>query len=126
MDIEGLLVPLGVFAAVVAVFGLVTGLIGHWVTNNTLREALRTSPENVALVANKLQQRRPVNTETWGLLGIALGAALAGAGLIGAPETRVALLQAALLPGFIGGALFGQRWLPARKSPPAIDDLRAG
>ena len=120
MDAESVLIPLAVFVAIVAVVGLITGVIGQWIVNRTVREALRTSPEQLSLVTDKLQQRRPLNLEIWGLVGIALGAALAVGALIGEPETRTALLQASLVPGFIGAALFGQRWLPKRPEQPAL------
>jgi hypothetical protein len=121
MDAEAVLIPLAGMALVVALLGLVTGLIGHWIANRTMREALKASPENLAMMADKLHQRRPLNLETWGLLGMATGAALAVAALIGAPEARTLLLQASLLPGFIGAALFVQRWLPRPGNAPAIE-----
>lgn len=112
MDMESILVPLAVFASLVVIVGLITGLIGRWIVNRTLRAALQTSPDNLAIVVGSLHRRPPMNLEIWGLVGVALGAALAVAGLIGDPASRIALVQAALIPGFIGAVLFGQRWLP--------------
>lgn len=123
MDAEAILIPLAGMALVATLLGLITSLIGHWIANRTLREALKASPENLAMMADKLHRRRPINLEVWGLLGMATGAALAVAALIGAPETRTLLLQASLLPGFIGAALFGQRWLPRPGNAPAIEAL---
>lgn len=125
MDLESILIPLGAFVAIVAVFGMFTGLIGQWITNRTVREALRSSPENLKLVADKMQRRRQWSPETWGLIGIAIGAAMAVAGLIGDPADRIALLQIALLPGFVGAALLGQRWLPKRQDTNALPDRTA-
>jgi uncharacterized protein YneF (UPF0154 family) len=123
MDVVAIVVPLAAMALVAALLGLITSLIGHWIANRTLREALKASPENLSMIADKLHQRRPISLEIWGLLGMATGAALAVAALIGAPEMRTLFLQASLLPGFIGAALFGQRWLPKPGNAPAIEAL---
>jgi peptidoglycan/LPS O-acetylase OafA/YrhL len=122
MILEDVLIPLGVFLAIVAIVALITAVIGHWISNKTVREALRSSPEHLALVTAKLLQRRRWRPEAWGLMGIALGAALAVAGVIGAPEARIALFQAALIPGFAGLALIGQRWLPRTDDQLMIGD----
>jgi uncharacterized protein YneF (UPF0154 family) len=121
MDAEAILIPIAGMVFVAGLVGLVTGLFGQWISNRTLRDALKSNPENLAIMADKLHMRRPWNTELWGLVGMATGAALAVAALIGAPETRTLLLQTSLLPGFIGAALFGQRWLPKPGNAPAIE-----
>lgn len=121
MDAVEIWIPLAGMALVATLLGLITSLVGHWIANRTMREALKASPENLSMMADKLHQRRPINLEVWGLLGMATGAALAVAALIGAPETRTLLLQTSLLPGFIGAALFGQRWLPKPGNAPAIE-----
>lgn len=125
MDAEAVLIPLAGMAMVVAMLGLVTGMIGNWFINRTVREALKASPENLAMVADKLHQRRPLNLEIWGLLGMWSGAALAVAALIGAPEGRTILLQMSLLPGFVGVAMFGKRWLPEPGRHRAIESASA-
>nr|WP_310524388.1 hypothetical protein [Polymorphobacter sp.] len=112
MDAESLLIPIGLFLAIVAIVALITEVVGLSITNKTVREALKASPEHLALVTDKFQKRRRWSSDAVGLLGIALGAALVVAALIGAPGSRIALLQAALLPAFTGAALMGQRWLP--------------
>ncbi len=121
MEAEELLVALAGMAMVVAMLGLITSLIGHWIANRTVREALKAAPENLGMLADKLHQRRPLNLEIWGLIGMAGAAALAVAALIGAPAARTLLLQLALMPGFIGAALFGQRWLPKPHGARAIE-----
>ncbi len=118
MDAESVLIPLAGMALVAGLLALVTNVIGQWIVNRTMREALKSSPENLALIADKLNARRPWNMESWGLIGMATGAALAVAGAIGDPASRTLLVQTALLPGFIGAALFGQRWLPKRDAQP--------
>jgi uncharacterized protein YneF (UPF0154 family) len=123
MDVVAIVVSLGGMALVAALLGLITSLIGVWIANRTLREALKASPENLSMIADKLHQRRPISLEIWGLLGMATGAALAVAALIGDPEMRTIFLQASLLPGFIGTALFGQRWLRKPGGAPAMETL---
>ena len=125
MDAESVLIPLAGMALVAGLLALVTNVIGQWIVNRTMREALKSSPENLALVADKLAARRPWNLENWGLISMAVGAALAVAGLIGDPASRTVLLQTALLPGFVGAALFGQRWLPKRSDVQAIEHAPA-
>ncbi len=121
MDAESVIIPLAVFAAIVAIIGLITGVIGQWIVNRTVREALRVSPEHLALVSDKLERRRQWSPESWGLIGVALGAALAVAALIGAPDDRIALLQGSLIPAFTGLALIGQRWLPKRRDEALLE-----
>lgn len=125
MDAEAIFIPLAGMAMVVSMLGLVTGLVGQWISNRTLRDALKANPENLALLADRLTQRKPVDLETWGLVGIATGAALAVAALIGAPEARTILLQTSLLPGLVGAALFGQRWLRRPGAQAAIEHKQA-
>ncbi|KAB7648621.1 hypothetical protein [Polymorphobacter fuscus] len=119
METRELIIAMTVFVAIVAVVALITGVIGKAISNKTVREALRASPETVALVNQRLMARRRWRPEAVGLLVMALGAALAGAALIGPVEQRVVLLQLALLPGFVGAALVGLRWLPANRDGPA-------
>ena len=115
MFLEDSLIPLAVFASIIAITWLLVAGTVRIVMIRTLRDTARTSPESLETVARRLAAPPTgVRSETIGLLGIAFGAALAVAALIGAPAERTLLLQAALLPGFMGAALFGQRWLPSR------------
>lgn len=113
--LEDTLIPLAVFASIVAVVWLLVAGTVRIMMMRTLRDTARTSPDSLETVAQRLVAP-PSGTrhDTAGLLGVALGAALAIAALIGAPAERTLLLQVALLPGFMGAALLGQRWLPGR------------
>ncbi len=120
--LEDTLIPLAVFASIVAVVWLLVAGTVRIMMMRTLRETARTSPDSLPTVAQRLAAPpRGANTDTIGLLGMALGLALAVAALIGGEGERTALLQVALLPGFMGAALFGQRWLPGRT--PALPQL---
>ena len=121
MEASELMVSLAGLLAITAIFALITGVLRYWMINRTMREALKSQPEQMALVSDKLGMRADFNFDLWGLIGIATGAALAVAGVIGEAAQQTLLLQSALLPGFIGVALIGQRWLPRRAekiSPP--------
>jgi hypothetical protein len=125
MNFDDTIVPLAVFGSMVAVVWLIVAGLVKIFTMKTLRDTARSSPESLALVAEKISARSTTAGDTAGLLGIALGVALAVAALIGAPDMRVALLQLALLPGFMGAAQIARRWLlpavrqPATPTPPA-------
>jgi hypothetical protein len=121
MSFDDTVIPLAVFASIVAIVWMIMGGIVRIFAMKTLRLTAKDSPECLPLVAERLAVRGATTAEMVGLIGIALGAALAVAGLIGAPETRVALLQAALLPGFIGAALVARGWI----APPRVEVLPA-
>jgi hypothetical protein len=121
MNFDDTVIPLAVFASIVAVVWLIISGIVRIFAMKTLRLTAKDSPDSLALVAERLAVRNAATAEAVGLIGIALGAALAVAGLIGGPETRVALLQAVLLPGFIGAALVARRWI----APPKVPTLPA-
>ena len=119
MLLEDSLIPLAVFASIVGIIWMLVAGTVRIMTMRTLRETARTSPESLGTVAARLgAPATGVRSETIGLLGMAMGAALAVAGLIGDPVSRTLLIQTALLPGFMGAALFGQRWLPRKSTTP--------
>ena len=115
MSAEEVLIPLAGMALVAVMLGLITGVIGQWISNRTLREALRSNPEQARMIINRMGKQRRLNSDGIGLVAMAGGAALAVAALIGPAADRVAVLQVAVLPGFIGAAVFALRWLSPRR-----------
>lgn len=115
MLLEDSLIPLAVFASIVGIVWILVAGTVRIMAIRTLRETARTSPASLETIAARLAAPPTgIRSETLGLLGMAMGAALCVAGLIGDAASRTVLIQTALLPGFMGAALFGQRWLPGR------------
>ncbi len=95
-------VPLGAFVMIVVGIGLITRLIATGMLNRTIREAIRSDPGSVPLLAAKLEQRQPWADELlgWIMLAFALGIVLIG--LFEQDYGRSEILQAAIIPALIG------------------------
>lgn len=52
-------VPLGVFAMITVCMALLTRLLATAMLNKTIREAMRSDPGSVKLLAEKLEARQP-------------------------------------------------------------------
>jgi len=131
MGVESIVIPLALFAAIVALVWLLTAMVTQMSMARTLRDAARTSPENLGLIAERLVAPRGGSAaEIAGFVGVGTGAALGIAALIGDAAMRTPILQGALLPLFIGGAMLLQGWLMRRRgantpAPAAIADARS-
>ena len=64
-------VPLGAFVMIVVSISLLTRLIATAMLNRTIREALRSDPGSVPLLAEKLEQRQPWADELLGWIMLA-------------------------------------------------------
>ena len=95
-------VPLAAFVMITVSLGLITRLIATAILNRTIREALRSDPGSVPLLAEKLEQRQPWADELlgWIMLAFALGIVLLG--LFEHPDDRTEMYQAAIIPAIIG------------------------
>jgi hypothetical protein len=93
------LVPIGAFAMFAVVVGLITRLIATGMLNKTIREALRSDPGSVPLLAERLEARQP-----WAdaLLGWVFAALAVGMALLALtdedPYQRREILRAAIVP----------------------------
>ena len=95
-------VPLGAFVMIVVALSLITRLIATAMLNRTIREAMRSDPGSVPLLAAKLEQRQPWADELlgWIMLAFALGIVLIG--LFEQDFDRREIFQAAIIPAVIG------------------------
>ena len=96
------LVPLGVLGWMVVMVGMIVRLFSNLSLNRTIREALRSSPESVAILADRLDNRSQWENELIGWVFIAFAVGLVAIGLLqGAPQWRETL-EAAIVPGTAG------------------------
>lgn len=105
------IVPLGVVGFVTMMLGLVTRLFSNLSLNRTLREALRSDPGSVPVLAERLDARQPWADELigWIILAFALGLVLMG--LFEEPVEQREVFQAAIIPAVMGLVAIGYvRW----------------
>lgn len=98
MDI---IVPLGLFFAFVLVVEQLARLASNISLNRTLREALRSDPGSVPILADRLDARQPWADALVGWIFIAFAVGLVLMGALEPGEKR-RVLQAALVPAIIG------------------------
>ena len=118
MEIVALLVPFGVFTMVTVSVVLLTRLIATGMLNKTIREALRTDPASVPLLADKLEARQPWADSLLGWLFLAFAATIAGLALF-EPDDQRELFQAAVVPLVAGITVLLYVHLMRPKTPAA-------
>lgn len=98
-----LFLPIAAFMAMVVVISLITRLIATGMLNRTIREAIRSDPGSVPLLAERLEARQP-----WGdaLLGWIFLAFALGLLVLGALETdsdrQSEMFRASVIPIIVG------------------------
>lgn len=103
MGMAEVLIPISVFVAATLIVALLTRLVATGMLNRTIREALRSDPGSVPLLAERLEARQPWADAMLGWIFIALAVALALLGLTDDdPEARRELLRGAIIPSIIG------------------------
>ncbi|HEY5724170.1 MAG TPA: hypothetical protein VIT45_17810 [Allosphingosinicella sp.] len=95
-------VPLGAFAMIVVALSLITRLIATAILNRTIREAIRSDPASVPLLAARLEQRQPWADELLGWILLAFAAGIVLIGFLGQDYDRREIFQAAIIPALIG------------------------
>ena len=99
---EQLFVPIAVFVMITVSVGLITRLIATAMLNKTIREALRSDPGSVPLLAEKLEQRQPWADALLGWIMLAFAATLVLLALFEEPWERMHMFQAAIVPAVVG------------------------
>ncbi len=117
MRVVDLLVPLGLFFMITVCIALLRRLIATGMLNRTIREALRSDPGSVPLLAAKLEARQPWADALLGWIFLAFAAALAGLGLFEEAEEQRELLQAAVVPLVVGVTVLRYVYLARPRSP---------
>ena len=115
MGVVELFVPMTAIIIFAVVISLVTRLIATGMLHRTIREALRSDPERVPLLAERLEARQPWADAVLGWIFVAFAIGLA---LLAVTEQdgweRREMLRAAIVPLVIGATVllfthFGRR-----------------
>ena len=97
-----LLIPLAVFGSLVLVMGQLTRLFSNISLNRTLRDALRSDPASVPLLAERLDARQPWADALTGWIFLAFALGLVVLALFEPANDRRDIFQAALVPAIVG------------------------
>ena len=111
-------VPLGAFVMIVVSVSLLTRLIATAMLNRTIREALRSDPGSVPLLADKLEQRQPWADELLGWIMLAFAVAIVLLGLFEDHYEQRDMFQAAIIPAVIGLVVLAYCRLMATRTRP--------
>jgi hypothetical protein len=110
--------PLGAFFMIAVVASLITRLIATAMLNKTIREALRSHPESVPLLAAKLEARQPWADALLGWIFLAFAVAIAGLAVFEEDYARTRMLQAAVIPLVLGLTVLLYVRIAGRNSAP--------
>ena len=103
MGMVELFVPIAAFMMIVLVVSLTTRLIATGMLNRTIREAMRSDPGSIPLLAERLDARQPWGDALLGWIFIAFAVALL---LLGAletdPERQSDMMRASVVPTIVG------------------------
>jgi ABC-type transport system involved in cytochrome c biogenesis permease subunit len=103
MGMVGLFVPIAAFMMVVLVVSLITRLIATGMLNRTIREAMRSDPGSVPLLAERLEARQPWGDALLGWVFLAFAVALLALGAIETdPDRQSDLFRASVIPIVVG------------------------
>ena len=120
MNMVEMLVPIGVFVMMAVIVGLLTRLAATGMLNRTIREALRSDPGSVPVLAQRLEARQPWADALLGWVLIALAAAMALLGMTEEDgEQGREMLRAAIVPVVVGVTVLVYTRYAARNAPKA-------
>ncbi len=115
-----LLMPLAVFGSFVLVMGQLTRLFSNISLNRTLRDALRSDPASVPLLAERLDARQPWADALTGWIFLAFALGLVVLAMFEPYEDRRDIFQAALVPAIVGLVVLAfVRWARPTDAPAA-------
>ena len=118
MQMVDLFVPMAGMLMIVAITALITRTIAMASLNKTIREALRSDPGSIPVLATRLEPR-----PLWGdyLLGWIFAALAVGMVLLALTEPdesdRPEMLRAAIVPALVGATVLAYSWFARRSSP---------
>ena len=120
MGMVELFVPMAAFIMFAVVVGLVTRLIATASLNRTIREAMRSDPQSVPLLVDRLDRHAPWGDALLGWVFLARAVALALLGLTeGDPERSAQMLRSTIIPLVVGVAVLAYARFSARGVPRA-------
>ena len=108
--------PLGAFAMITISIALACRLFATLSLNRTIREALRSDPGSVPVLADKLEARQPWADAMLGWIMLAFAASIVLHGLFEDYWMQRRILQAAVVPLVIGVTILVYCWLMRPKS----------
>ena len=115
MGMAELFVPIGAFVMFAVVVSLFTRLIATAALNRTIREAMRSHPDSVPLLVERLDRNPPWGDALLGWIFLALAVAMA---LLGLTEDdagdRREILRATIIPVVVGAAVLAYARFSAR------------
>ncbi|MEA3031057.1 MAG: hypothetical protein QOG13_2382 [Sphingomonadales bacterium] len=114
--IVAMFVPFGVFAMITISVTLVCRLIATASLNKTIREALRSDPGSVPVLAARLEARQPWADSLLGWIFLAFAVALVGIGLFERGDDQRAIFQAAVVPVVVGITVLLYCWVARPKT----------
>lgn len=115
MGMVELFVPMAAFIMFAVVVGLITRLIATASLNKTIREAMRSHPESVPLLIERLDRNPPWGDALLGWVFLALAVAMALLGLTeDDAEQRTEMLRATIIPVVVGAAVLAYARFSAR------------
>lgn len=117
MNVVQLLVPLGLFFMIAVCTALLTRLIATGMLNRTIREALRSDPGSVPLLAARLEARQPWADALLGWIFLAFAAGLAALALFEDADQQRELIQAAVVPLVVGVTVLAYVYLARPRTP---------
>jgi uncharacterized membrane protein len=96
------LVPLGVIGWMAVMVGMIVRLFSNISLNRTIREALRSSPDSVSVLAQRLDSRHPWENELIGWVFIAFAVGMVLVGLLEGAQRSRETFEVAIIPGLAG------------------------
>ena len=117
MGIVQLFVPMAGMLMIVAIAALITRTIAMASLNKTIREALRSDPGSIPVLASRLEPRPLLGDYLlgWIFLALAVGMALLA---ITEPDEgdRPEMLRAAIVPALVGATVLAYSWFAQRSA----------
>lgn len=111
-----LFVPMAGMLMIVTIVSLIARLLAAIALNGTLREALRSDPGSVPILAGRLDARPLWGDFLLGWIFLALAVGLVLLGLTDDEGQRNELLRAAIVPAVVGVTVLGWSWFSTRRS----------
>jgi hypothetical protein len=97
-----LFIPLGLFFMITVSVALLLRLFATAMLHKTIREAMRSDPGSVPMLAGKLEARQPWADALLGWIFLAFAVALVGLALFEEVDDRREMFQMAVVPVVIG------------------------
>jgi len=103
MGMVELFVPMGALILIAVIVGLITRLIATVSLNRTIREAMRSDPGSISVLAERLDRHPPWGDALLGWIFLALAVAMVLLGLTeDDPEQRQDILRSTIIPFVVG------------------------